>query len=119
MIFLLLTLLFVKHWFADFVVQFEYMVEQKGQYGRIGGVEHAILHGVLTTVLVAVFLDSVVPGLLLGLLDAVIHYHIDYVKARFGTKDPATQKFWIQLGADQMAHSMFYIWLVWLLNGAV
>lgn len=119
MIFLLLTLLFVKHWFADFVAQFEYMVEQKGRYGLRGGIDHALMHGTLTAALVAVFLDSVVPGICLGLLDAVVHYHIDYVKARWGTKDPAIQKFWIQLGADQMAHALFYIWLVWILQGAV
>ncbi len=115
MIFLLLSFLVVKHWIADFVLQFEYMVEQKGTYGLRGGLEHAIMHGVLTATVMLAFLniDSLWPAVFLGLLDSVVHYHIDYVKARWGTRDPNTQRFWIELGADQMAHYLFYIWLVW------
>jgi hypothetical protein len=41
---LVLALLFIKHWFADFVVQFDYMVEQKGIYGAEGGIHHSLIH---------------------------------------------------------------------------
>jgi hypothetical protein len=119
MIFLLLFLLAVKHWIADFVLQFEYMVEQKGTYGLIGGIEHAIMHGIFTAAIVTVFVNNVAAGLLFGVLDSVIHYHVDYVKARWGTRNANTQKFWIQLGADQLAHYTFYIWLVWILQEAI
>jgi hypothetical protein len=119
MIFLLLFVLAVKHWIADFVLQFEYMVEQKGLYGQAGGIEHALLHGVFTAVVLLAFFDNVMIAAIFGLLDSVTHYHIDYVKARWGTRDPATQKFWIQLGADQLAHYTFYIWLVWILQNVI
>jgi hypothetical protein len=115
MIFWLLVFLIIKHYIADFVLQFEYMVEQKGTYGRRGGLDHALMHGALTAMVMYVCLSvvSVVPAVVLGLIDSIMHYHIDYVKARWGTRDPNKQRFWIELGADQMAHYLFYIWLVW------
>ena len=115
MIFWLFVLLTVKHWIADFVLQFEYMVQQKGTYGRRGGLDHAIMHGVLTAIVmwICLSISSIWPAVVLGIIDATAHYHIDYVKARWGTRDPNTQRFWIELGADQMAHWLFYIWLVW------
>jgi Protein of unknown function (DUF3307) len=119
MIFLLLFAITVKHWIADFVIQFEYMVEQKGTYGLRGGIEHALVHGVLTGMILAVFTNNIPAAVIFGLLDSVIHYHIDYVKARWGTRDANTQKFWIQLGADQLAHYSFYIWLIWILQDLV
>lgn len=121
MIFWVLVFLAVKHWIADFVLQFEYMVEQKGTYGRRGGLDHAVMHGIGTAVVMAVCLQvsSIWPAVILGLLDAVAHYHIDYVKARWGTKNPNEQRFWIELGADQLAHWLFYIWLVWAIQDFV
>ncbi len=115
MSFLLLFLLSVKHWIADFVLQFEYMVVQKGTYGLRGGLEHALLHGILTAIVLTVVIDNVTISVIFGALDSFIHYHIDYVKARWGATNPGTHKFWVQLGADQLVHYTFYIWLVWIL----
>lgn len=119
MIFLLLFVLAVKHWIADFVLQFEYMVEQKGTYGLKGGIEHALLHGILTTIVLTAFTNNIMAAAMFGLLDSVVHYHIDYIKARWGTRNANQQRFWIQLGADQLAHYTFYIWLIWILQDAV
>lgn len=119
MIFFLLFVLAVKHWIADFVLQFEYMVEQKGTYGLRGGIEHALLHGILTAIVLTAFINNITAAAMFGLLDSVVHYHIDYVKARWGTRDANQQQFWIQLGADQLAHYTFYIWLIWILQDVV
>ena len=119
MIFLLLFVIAVKHWIADFVLQFEYMVEQKGTYGLSGGIEHALLHGILTTIVLTAFINNITVAAMFGLLDSVVHYHIDYVKARWGTRDANQQRFWIQLGANQLAHYTFYIWLIWILQDVI
>jgi hypothetical protein len=119
MIFLFIFLLFVKHWIADFVLQSEYQVQQKGIYGAGGGIEHAAIHGILTMVVLFCFLDSILPCIVFGLIDSVVHYHVDYVKARWGTKDPNTARFWRELGADQLAHATFYIWLGWILQSVI
>lgn len=119
MIFLLLFLLFAKHWIADFVLQSEYQVQQKGIYGASGGIEHAGIHGALTMFVLFCFLESLVPCVILAVLDAVVHYHVDYVKARWGTRDPNTARFWRELGADQFAHATGYIWLCWILQPVI
>ena len=119
MILLLLWLLIAKHFVADFVLQSDFQVEQKGTYGAVGGIEHAIIHGIMTTLILCCFVEYPASALLLGALDSLVHYHIDYVKARFGTRDPNTKRFWTELGFDQFCHYTFYLWLAWVLHPVV
>ena len=55
-------------------------------------------------------LDAVI----LGLIDFVVHYHVDWIKMRFGNRDIKTPAFWAQLGLDQLAHYLCYLFLVML-----
>ena len=52
---LVLVLLFVKHFLADFCWQSDRMIRDKGHFGRLGGLQHAGLHGVLTYVILMHF----------------------------------------------------------------
>jgi hypothetical protein len=53
-------------------------------------------------------------ALVIGLVDCLIHYHIDYVKTKYGCKDIASETFWIHLGYDQMAHQLTYVLFIGL-----
>jgi hypothetical protein len=115
-----LALLFIKHWFADFVVQFNYMVEQKGIYGAEGGIHHSLIHCVLTwLVMYAVFQNTFV-AVFTALFDGVVHYHIDWLKmniSRWRNLTIRDHEFWMWLGADQLAHCLTYIAMVlWVAN---
>ena len=117
---LVLTLLFIKHWFADFVVQFDYMVEQKGIYGAEGGIHHSLIHCVLTwLVMYAVFQNTFI-AVFTALFDGVVHYHIDWLKmniSRWRNLTIRDHEFWMWLGADQLAHCLTYIAMVlWIAN---
>jgi hypothetical protein len=115
-IYLVLALLFVKHWYVDFVNQTMEEVVGKGIYGNAHGVMHSIKHGVGTF---AIFwwLLNWQGAVILGFIDFVLHYHIDWLKININKRynytaaDPA---FWRWLGADQLAHSLTYLGLVWL-----
>jgi hypothetical protein len=115
MILVFLTLLSIKHFIVDFLLQRPYHYENKGIYGHPGGVQHAIFHGVGTTmcfILWAPFL-----AVILGVIDALVHYHIDWAKVQLNIHynlTPDNEKFWWLLGADQLAHYLTYILLVWL-----
>lgn len=113
-IFLALFLLFVKHWYIDFVNQNQEEVDNKGKYGRWLGIRHSFKHGIATA-FVFVLLDIDIGfAVLLGIVDFVVHYHVDWVKMRFGNRDITTPAFWNQLGLDQLAHYSTYLALVWL-----
>jgi hypothetical protein len=111
-ILLILTALFIKHWFADFVVQFPYMVEQKGTYGAEGGIHHSLIHSVLTLLILYVITGSNAIAVFAALADGFIHYHIDWLKMNINRWRGLTIKdneFWMWLGADQLAHSLTYV----------
>lgn len=117
-ILVLLALLFVKHWYIDFVNQSQEEVDGKGIYGNPAGLMHSIKHGVATGLIMMLFVFNFEVAVILGFVDFVLHYHIDWAKMNINKRWHYTieqKPFWIWLGADQLAHSLTYIFLVWIL----
>jgi hypothetical protein len=87
---LILALLFIKHFLADFCWQSDRMIKDKGHLGRLGGLQHAGLHGALTYVILMHFLN---------------------LQARRATVRLSTDsdKFWMWIGIDQLVHAMVYL----------
>jgi hypothetical protein len=116
-IFVLLGLLFIKHWYIDFVNQSMEEVQGKGIYGNAAGLMHSIKHGVATFIIFMIFLFNFPLAVILGFIDFVLHYHIDWSKININKRYNYTvenPKFWAWLGADQLAHSVTYLFLVWI-----
>ena len=110
--FVILALLFVKHFICDFVVQAQYMVDQKSQYGAAGGVHHAWLHSLGTWVVLFPFTDTF-TATSSAVLDGVIHYHVDWLKVNLSAQwKPHDWAYWAWFGLDQLAHALTYIAIV-------
>lgn len=109
----ILTLLFTKHFIVDFPLQVPYHYLNKGTYAHLGGIQHAMFHGIGTMIVSFFFAPTM--WLWLGLLDAFLHYHIDWAKMNLNSKlgyGPLTsEKFWWLLGLDQYLHTLTYIGL--------
>ena len=113
-LFVLLVLLQLKHWYIDFVNQSDEEVAHKGIYMDWLGIKHSLKQGLATFLIFFLFIE-VEGAIIVGLIDFVLHYHIDWIKMRFGNRDIRTKAFWAQLGADQLAHQLTYIGRVSLL----
>ena len=114
---IILALLFFKHFLVDFVFQTNSHVQGKGIYGNLKGIEHSLQHAVGTGLMLLPFVGFEVAAFM-AVLDGVIHYHIDWAKMNINKRwhyTPQDQQFWMWLGADQLAHSLTYVWFVWLL----
>jgi hypothetical protein len=114
-IFVLLAMLVVKHWYIDFINQSVDEMTGKGIYGNAHGLMHSIKHGAATFLIMCCFLADWPFAVVIGFIDFIIHYHVDYIKVRFGTKDMSTSAFWAQFGLDQLVHNLTYIWIVWII----
>jgi hypothetical protein len=116
---LLLTFsaLFLKHFAFDYPFQTQSEIANKGIYGNLKGMTHSLKHGLGSTLVLFLF-TSAPMALLLGLLDFVTHYHIDWAKVRL-TKGvlPNSKKWWTLFGLDQLAHALVYVAIVWLIKG--
>jgi hypothetical protein len=114
---LMMFWLFTKHILADFFLQTEIQLSQKGDFNRIGGYIHAGIHAVLT---MAVFLFMKHPlgaALCAAAVDYVIHYAIDWSKFNIGRKmktQPNDKAFWWSFGIDQYLHFLTYGLLIYL-----
>lgn len=115
---ILLTLLGVKHFIVDFPLQNKFQWSNKGTYGHAGGILHAGLHGTGTycSMLLLFGFSSVLLAFALGLIDMLIHYHVDWAKMNINKKynwAPNThEEFWWLLGFDQLLHFLTYVLIV-------
>ena len=115
---LLLTLLMLKHTIADYVMQTSWMITDKSQYGKQGGIAHAGFHGILTALILLLFSVPFLYALILSMLESSIHYHIDYIKSKWMRKNnpsPNSQLYWTAHGIDQYLHYLTYVLLIILL----
>lgn len=116
-IFIVLAALFVKHWYIDFVNQSMEEINGKGIYGNAYGIMHSLKHGIATFGIMWYFLSHWPLAIIIGFIDFVIHYHIDWAKQNINKHwnyTPENPKFWYWFGADQLAHTITYLLLVWM-----
>ena len=116
---LILLVLQIKHWYADFYVQSYHQTVRKGIYRDPVGISHTIDHviGTLIGLVILIPFINISPVMILvcGLIDLIIHYHIDWTKVKFGTKDNTKPRYWREFGADQLAHQLTYLLFTYLL----
>lgn len=106
---LILALLFFKHFLADFCWQSDRMLRDKGHFWRIGGLQHAGLHGVLTYVILMHFL-GMQACIILAAFDAIVHYFVDFTYRRLTVKtNTDSNAFWMWIGIDQFVHALTYL----------
>jgi hypothetical protein len=116
-ILLLMFLLVVKHSYADFTIQTYLQTVKKGIYKDPTGISHSLDH-VWTTMLALLIFSFIHPLgfwliIAVPLVEGIVHYHIDWIKVRFGNKDNTTSAYWAQFGLDQLAHHLCYLFIVW------
>ena len=112
-VFILLALFGIKHFIADFAMQYDYMLREKGTYGAPGGIHHAMTHACWTFLILVPFVTTADQLLILPLADFIAHYHIDYFKQHLNKGlTTADRKFWIWLGLDQALHYLTYVGII-------
>jgi hypothetical protein len=110
---LLILLLQIKHWYADFVVQTYMQTVKKGVWLNPCGISHSIDH-VYSTLIALLIFNFFVPIsalliILVAISEGILHYMIDFVKVKYGCKDNTKPLFWNQFGLDQLAHQICYL----------
>ena len=115
-VFILLVLLQLKHMFADYFLQTPRMLAGRSIYLHWGRVQHAGLHAVFSLAVFAIIGMPFWLNLLLCFAEWVVHFHIDFGKARYSEKKahgPADAGFWRAFGFDQLLHQLTYIAMIW------
>jgi hypothetical protein len=115
----LLTLLQIKHWYADFKIQTYMQTVKKGVWLDPIGISHTMDH--VWCSLVALFVFSLIYPINVHLIvpivfvEAILHYAIDFTKVKYGCKDNTKPLFWNQFGLDQLAHQICYMAMAYIL----
>lgn len=113
-----LTLFQLKHLVADFWLQTPWMVDGKCRYAQAGGIAHAAIHIAGTAPILIWLAPFGSTGLAILAAEFLVHYHIDWMKARHAQRTgltPEHRLFWGALGLDQALHQLTYIAILWWL----
>ena len=112
-VFILLALFGIKHFIADFLMQYGYMLRGKGIYGATGGLHHAIVHASWTFLILVFFCSNASTIIALSFADFAVHYHVDFIKQQLNKGlTTADRMFWVWLGADQALHYLTYVVII-------
>ncbi|WP_406648056.1 DUF3307 domain-containing protein [Aliisedimentitalea scapharcae] len=113
---LLLCALQIKHMFADYYMQTPKMLSGRGEYLHMGRAQHAGIHAIGSFLVLVLFGAPFLFSLVLAGIEWVVHFNIDYCKARYSDAKqytPTQAGFWRAAGTDQAAHHLTYIAMVW------
>jgi hypothetical protein len=102
--------------FADYFLQTARMLSGRSDYMHIGRAQHAAIHAVGSAIAFVLIGASAAFILVIVAIEWVVHFHIDWAKARYSdTHDltPAQARFWQATGLDQALHQLTYVAMVW------
>jgi hypothetical protein len=108
----------VKHLLCDFVLQTKFQVANKGFYGHFGGILHAGCHALFTIPVLLILTRSIPVIASVIVCEFVVHYHVDWFKARtemLRNWVVTDDIYWMAFGVDQFLHQTTYIVIVALL----
>lgn len=116
--FLLLIVFQIKHFLADFPLQFPYMLRKfrPGWDFVLPLTTHCLVHGALTLIIV-LCVDWKLWWL--AVFDFVTHFVMDRLKSgprylgRF--KDSTSTGYWVAFGFDQMVHHLTHMLIIWIM----
>ena len=106
----------VKHMFADYFMQTAKMLAGRGQYWHMGRAQHAAIHALGSMIVFVVIGAPTVFVLMVCLAEWVVHFHIDWAKAKYSESKslmPNEAGFWHAFGFDQTLHGLTYVAMVW------
>ena len=113
----LLALLQVKHCVADFFLLTPWMMAHRKEYLHPGGLAHVGVHLAGTLAVLVLMGTAAGRGAAILLAEGMVHYHIDFAKARLNDRrglNPGMPLYWYALGVDQALHQLSYLALaVW------
>lgn len=107
---LLVALVLVSHFLADFVLQTRWMAENKSKSDRALLI-HIIEYGLVTTLVLVPF--GVSP--LFVAMNTSMHLGVDAITSRLSShyhQQKRTKAFWVTIGADQTLHGLCFV-LTW------
>lgn len=118
-ILVLLLILQIKHWYADFCIQTYMQTVKKGVWLDPIGISHSVDHMIasMVAILMFSFIKIINPVLIIVicLAEGILHYIIDFIKVKYGCKDNTKPLFWNQFGLDQLAHQITYLLMCYII----
>jgi Protein of unknown function (DUF3307) len=117
-IFTLLVIFQIKHFFADYPLQFPYMLRKyKADWQFLLPLSlHCFVHALLTLAICLVYAPHM---MWLAAFDFCAHFIMDRIKSgpRYLGRFNDTQKswYWMAFGFDQMVHHLTHLYIVYML----
>jgi len=107
----------IKHFVADYLLQPHWVIAAKASLTKPGGYVHVGIHALGSLVILLVAGVSLFVTAWLVVAEAIVHYLIDYTKARWSLARPADvtkASYWAAHGTDQLMHQLTYAVMIFV-----
>lgn len=111
-LFLVLALLMVKHYVAEYCLYFKEMRAGLKKFFNLFGVFHVMIHAALTFFVLVYFTGPAVAGIAAG-IELVAYYNVAYAIGRFCPEDKESNKYRVISGLAQLIHLLMYVAVVY------
>ena len=108
----------IAHYLGDYThLSTDYMLKAKQEVNVYGIGLHALVHGVLFGLIALVYSQSLITGLIVFILQSILHWDIDTLKSLTNadfpvTKDSTKRPYWYIFGLDQLAHQLVILIMI-------
>ncbi|MGR3344188.1 MAG: DUF3307 domain-containing protein [Paracoccaceae bacterium] len=116
-ILLMIVGLELKHFVADYLLQFDWMIKGKGSVSKLGGYFHAAVHagGSFAVLVIAALPTTFI--IVMVIAEFAVHYMLDFGKVHY-SKDVSSvdrpRLFWALNGLDQLFHHLTYVVMTYI-----
>ena len=114
----LLSLLFIKHFWADYVLQDGKMAKDKATKPKVLFL-HSFHHAILTFAIIFALGYEIVAGFIVFVIEFFLHALLDHLKSNnifYKKAEYPQQRFFINLVLDQLLHALTYIAIAYFLS---
>ena len=116
-ILLMIVGLELKHFVADYLLQFDWAIKGKGSVFKLGGYFHAAVHaGGSFAVLVIAGLPTTFI-IVMVMAEFAVHYMLDFGKVHYSKDVSSVERprlFWALNGLDQLLHHLTYVVMTYI-----
>jgi len=114
---LLIVLLQIKHVLFDYFENKTFEIADKISYGNVELIWHSVKHGLGTVICLLIISDIsyIIYALILGFLNFVLNYNINFLRIKYGQTRYSDEKFLKHFGISQLFHQITYLFIAYLM----
>lgn len=112
MLYVVLSLLILKHFVAEYCLFFKEMKAGLPKFWNLFGIFHIMVHAVLSFFVLVYFAGPALAGIIAA-IELVGYYLVAHIVYRYAPKDTNKHAYQVVMGIPQLIHLLMYVAMIY------